>query len=47
MKIVVQVTEAELRGTPFRKYESVLGELIGEGTQILTRRISSLATVPK
>ena len=30
MKIVVHVTEAALRGTPFRKYEGVLGELIGE-----------------
>ena len=31
MKIVVHVTEAELRGTPFKEYQSVLGNLIGEG----------------
>ena len=30
MNVVVCVCEADLRGVPFRQYESTLGELIGE-----------------
>jgi hypothetical protein len=31
MNVVVSITDAELRGTPFSEYESVLHNLIGEG----------------
>jgi hypothetical protein len=31
MKVIVNVTNAELRGVLFPRYEAVLGNLIGEG----------------